>query len=183
MEKLIFWFEELGKEDKKLAGKKCANLGEMTRMGLPVPPGFAISVAMYRKFAKKYGIAEEISGYVSKLGELKGQNIDVLDELSQKIRSMIESKELPEEIRKTVDSYYQKLGKKVGIPNVAVSVRSAGTASRPGMFETYLNVIGVEDVLDKIRKVWSSIYNTRSISAAIRQAMPVDKCPPVESVF
>ena len=164
MDKLIFWFEELGKEDKKLAGKKCANLGEMTRMGLPVPPGFAISIAIYRKFAQKYGIAEEISGYVSKLGELKGQKIDVLDELSQKIRSMIESKELPEEIGKMVGSYYQKLGKKVGIPNVAVSVRSAGTASRPGMFETYLNVIGIEDVLDKIRKVWSSAYTTRAIA-------------------
>lgn len=173
MDKLIFWFEELGKEDKKLAGKKCANLGEMTRMGLPVPPGFAISIAMYRKFAQKYQIAKEISGYVSKLGELKGQNIDTLDELSRKIRSMIESKELPEDIRKTVGSYYQQLGKKVGMPNVAVSVRSAGTASRPGMFETYLNVIGTEDVLEKVKKVWSSAYTTRAIAFRANKDVPI----------
>ena len=90
--KLIFGFEELGQEHKKLVGKKCANLGEMIRMGLPVPPGFAISIALYRKFAKESGAAEEISGYVSRLGELKGQNISVFDKLTKDIRGIIESK-------------------------------------------------------------------------------------------
>lgn len=48
--KLIFRFEEIGQEHNEVVGKKCANLGEMTRMGLPVPSGFAVSIEMYKKF-------------------------------------------------------------------------------------------------------------------------------------
>ena len=172
-DKLIFRFEELGQEHNDLVGKKCANLGEMTRMGLPVPPGFAISITMYRKFAKETGVAEEIYRYISSLGELKGQNIAVFDELSQNIQGMIEGKEVPEDIRKMVGSYYEELCNKTGIPDVAVSVRSSGTESRPGMFETYLNVIGLEDVVDKIRNVWASAYTSRAIAFRVNKDIPV----------
>jgi pyruvate,water dikinase len=171
--KLIFRFEELGQEHNNLVGKKCANLGEMTRMGLPVPPGFAISIAMYRKFAKESGAAGEISGYISRFGSLKGQNIAVFDKVSQDIRGMIEGKEIPESIGKMVGSYYEELGKKAGVSDVAVSVRSAGTESRPGMFETYLNVIGIEDVLDKVKKVWSSAYTARAIAFRVNKDIPI----------
>jgi len=171
--KLIFSFEEVGQEHNKLVGKKCANLGEMIRMGLPVPPGFAISIALYRKFAEESGAGEEISGYVSRLGELKGQKITLFDKLSQDIRGMIESKEIPKGISKMIASHYKELGKKVKVPDAAVSVRSAGTESRPGMFETYLNVIGVEDVLDKVRKVWSSAYTARAIAFRVNKDIPV----------
>ncbi|HEY54729.1 MAG TPA: hypothetical protein G4N91_00385 [Dehalococcoidia bacterium] len=171
--KLIYGFEELGQEHKKLVGKKCANLGEMTRMGLAVPPGFAISIALYRKFARATGILEEISRQVNKLGQLKGRNIAVFDELSQKIRGIIEGKEMPPEISKAIASYYEGLSKKVGATDVAVSLRSAGTASRPGMFESYLNIIGIEDVLDKIKKVWSSAYTARAIAFRINKGVPV----------
>jgi pyruvate,water dikinase len=172
-DKLIFRFEELGQEHNNLVGKKCANLGEMTRMGLPVPPGFAISIATYRKFVKETGGAEETSHYVSSFGELKGQNVAIFDELSQNIRGMIEGKEVPEDIKRLVGSYYKELCNKTGIPDVAVSVRSSGTESRPGMFETYLNVIGIEDVVDKIRKVWGSAYTSRAIAFRVNKDIPV----------
>ena len=171
--KLIFRFEELGQEHNNLVGKKCANLGEMTRMGLPVPPGFALSLDMYRKFAKESGVAEEISHYISHLGSLKEQSITVFDKVSRDIRGMIEGKEIPESIRKMVGSYYKELGKKVGNSNVAVSVRSAGTESRPGMFETYLNVTGIEDVLDKVKRVWSSAYTARAIALRANKDIPL----------
>ncbi|MBA7633843.1 Phosphoenolpyruvate synthase [subsurface metagenome] len=169
-EKLIFRLEELGREHKNLVGKKCANLGEMLRMGLPVPPGFATSIAMYRRFAKETGAAAEISGYVSQLGKLKGKSITVFDEMSLKIRGIIEGKEVPPDITKTITSYYQELDKK---GKTAVSVRSSGTESRPGMFETYLNVVGIEDVLDKIKKVWSSAYTARAIALRVNKDIPV----------
>jgi pyruvate,water dikinase len=172
-DKLIFRFEELGQEHNDLVGKKCANLGEMTRMGLPVPPGFAISIATYRKFAEATGAANEIYRYVSSLGELKGQNIALLDKLSQSIQDMIEGKDLPSDIKKVVGSYYEELCNKVGIPNVAVSVRSSGTKSRPGMFETYLNITGIKEVLDKVKRVWASAYTSRAIAFRINKNMPV----------
>jgi pyruvate,water dikinase len=172
-DKLIFRFEELGQEHKNLVGKKCANLGEMTRMGLPVPPGFAISITAYKKFAEKTGGAEEASRYVSSFGELKGQNVAIFDKLSQNIRGMIESKEIPEDIKRLVGSYYKELCDKTGISDVAVSVRSSGIESRPGMFETYLNVIGIEDLVNKIKKVWGSAYTSRAIAFRVNKDIPI----------
>src|SRR4030043_58857 len=170
--KLIFRVEELGEEHNNLVGKKCANRGEMTRMGLPVPPGFAISIEVYRKFAEETGGAEETSRYVSSLGELKGQNVALFDELSQNIRGMIEGKEIPEDIKRLVGSYYEELCNKTGIPNVAVSVRSSGMESRPGMFETYLNVIGIKDVVDKISKVCLSPFGSWAIPIGFCKDFP-----------
>jgi pyruvate,water dikinase len=171
-EKLIFRFEELGREHKPLVGKKCANLGEMMRLGLAVPPGFATSIAMYRRFAKETGAAAEITAYVSQMGTLKGRNITVFDEMSQKIRGIIESKEMPPALAKMIASHYKVLQKK-GNHDGAVSVRSSGAESRPGMFETYLNVVGIEDVLDKIKKVWSSAYTARAIALRVNKDIPV----------
>jgi pyruvate,water dikinase len=171
-QKLIFRFEELGREHKKLVGKKCANLGEMIRLGLAVPPGFATSIAMYRRFAKETGAAAEIAAYVKRMGKLKGRNIAVFDEMSQKIRGIIESKEMPPALAKMIASHYKALEKKEA-PDGAVSVRSSGTESRPGMFETYLNVVGIKDVLDKMKKVWSSAYTARAIALRVNKDIPV----------
>jgi pyruvate,water dikinase len=172
-QKLIFRFDELGQEHKKLVGKKCANLGEMLRLGLAVPPGFATSITMYRRFAKETGAAAEITAYVKQMGKLKGRSITVFDEMSQKIRGIIESKEMPPALAKMIASHYKALEKKGEAPDGAVSVRSSGTESRPGMFETYLNVVGIEDVLDKIKKVWSSAYTARAIALRVNKDIPV----------
>ena len=168
----VFWFEELEQRHSDLVGKKSASLGEMAHMGLPVPPGFAIPIAMYRRFAEETGIAEEIAGYAARLGELKGQNIEVFDTASRHIGSIIEGKTIPEGISRTIAKYYEELSSRAGTPDVAVSVRSAGRESRPGMFDTYLNVIGIEDVLDKVKKVWASAYTTRAIAFRVNKDLP-----------
>lgn len=149
--RLLFWFEEMGDEHNDIVGKKCANLGRMTQMGLEVPPGFAISIDMYRTFITETGAKEKMVRYVADLGELKGQGIAVFDEIGQTIQSMIETRQMPAEVREPISNYYDELCQRVGIPDVAVSVRSAGTESRPGMFETYLNVKGKDDLFEKIR--------------------------------
>jgi len=172
--KLIFWFEELGKEHNDLVGKKCANLGEMTRMGLPVPPGFAISIDMYKKFIEQTGVDKEISQYIRDVGELKGKGITVFEEVSQTIRGMIEDKNMPAGMEREIVSYYEELCSRVGIGDIPVSVRSAGTASRPGMFETYLNVKGKEDVVDKVKRVWASAFTTRAIAFRANKDIPID---------
>jgi pyruvate,water dikinase len=172
-EKLIFWFEELGQEHNDLVGKKCANLGEMMRMGVAVPPGFAISLEMYREFVRQTGLGEEMARYVQDLGELKGKGITVFDEVSKTLRDMIESREIPEGIEKEILGFYDGLCNRLKIPDLAVSVRSAGTESRPGMFETYLNVKGKEDLLDKVKKVWASAYTTRAVAFRVNKDIPV----------
>ena len=172
-EKLIFLFDELGEEKNDLVGKKCANLGEMVKMGLPVPPGFALSLDMYRKFIRETGAEEEMSRYIENLGDLKGKGIALFDEVSRTIRGIIQEKEVPSELKEEISDYYRELCEKLEIPDMAVSVRSAGTQSRPGMFETYLNVRGIEDVLDKIKQVWASAYTARAVAFRINKGFPV----------
>ncbi len=171
--KLIFWFEELGEEYNDTVGKKCANLGEMVKMGLAVPPGFALSIDMYRKFIRESGAEEEMSLYVGGLGDLKDGGISVFEEISRTIRKLIVGKEVPPEVQDAIGARYQALCEKVGIGDMPVSVRSAGTESRPGMFETYLNVRGVEDVLEKVKKVWASAYTTRAVAFRINKGLPI----------
>jgi pyruvate,water dikinase len=171
--KMIFWFEEIGREHNDIVGKKCANLGIMSQIGLPVPPGFAISIDLYRRFVQETGTLEEISLHVRGLRDLKGQGITVFENLSQTIQSIIESREMPSGVQESIRSYYSELCKKVGINDVAVSVRSAGTESRPGMFETYLNVKGTKEVLDKVKKVWASAYTARAIAFRVNKGLPV----------
>ena len=171
--KLIYWFEEIGKEHNDFVGKKCANLGEMTRMGLAVPPGFALSLDAYRLFVKETGLASEMEQFVQKFGDLKGQGITVFDQMSQTLRDMIEAREIPENLKIQILGYYEELSSRLGVDAPAVSVRSAGTESRPGMFETYLNVKGREDLLEKVKKVWASAYTTRAVAFRINKGLPV----------
>jgi pyruvate,water dikinase len=172
-EKRIFWFEELGQEHNDVVGKKCANLGEMMRMGLAVPPGFALSIDMYREFMRQTALDEEMARYVDRLGELKGKGIAVFDEVSETLRKMIESREMPEALEKEILSHYEDLCDRLKMPDVPVSVRSAGTESRPGMFETFLNVKGKEDLLDKVKKVWASAYTTRAVAFRANKDIPI----------
>jgi len=171
--KLIYWFEEIGREHNDRVGKKCANLGEMTRMGLAVPPGFAISIEMYRAFIRESGAAEEMSRYVEGVGDVKGKGVGVFDEMSGDLRTMIEGKGMPEGIKNEILSYYEELCQRLDISEVAVSVRSAGTESRPGMFETYLNVRGGNDLLEKVKKVWASAYTTRAIAFRVNKGFSI----------
>ena len=172
-EKLIYWFDELGKEHNDIVGKKCANLGEMVRMGLAVPPGFAIPIDMYRKFIKETGAEDEMSSYIKELDETKGAGIQVFEEMSENLRGAIEEKEMLPSARECISSYYTELCHKTGTENVAVSVRSAGTESRPGMFETYLNVRGIEEVLEKIKKVWASAFTPRAIAFRVNKGLAI----------
>lgn len=169
----VIWFEDVGQEDNDLVGKKCANLGEMTRMGLRVPPGFALSVEAYRDFMNMTGATEEIRKYLAKA---KPQDISQFNQSSTEIRQIVQSKAMPGEMEETVKSYYKELCRRCAA-EVAVSTRSAGPSSHPGQYETYLNVIGESDLVDKIKMVWGSTFNPRSLAFRNRKKMSLESDP------
>lgn len=170
--KLIFWFDEIGHEHSDLVGKKSANLGAMKQMGMPVPPGFAICIDAYKRFIKETGVWEEISHFAHGLGEAK--RLEQFEEVSITVRKTIESRDMPKNIKDEITSHYQTLCSHEGIVDVPVSVRSAGTVSRPGMFDTYLNVRGSDEVLEKVKRVWSSAFSTRAIAYRVNKGIPFD---------
>jgi len=174
--KWILWFEELGRECNDQVGKKCANLGEMTKMGLCVPPGFALSLEACKDFMSLTGADREIKEYLDNVGH-GFKNIRHFNEASAELRRIVESKEMPREIREAVLSHYQELCQRWNIEEMAVSTRSAGAASHPGQYETHLNVRGDLDLIEKIKKVWSSTFNPRSLSARKHAGAPLESDP------
>jgi len=172
----IFWFEELGTGDNDRVGKKCANLGEMTRMGLRIPPGFAISIDGYERFMAETGAGEEIRRYVQEnrvhLKEVKNQIA-----ASQAIRNMVESKEMPPEMREELFRFYDQLKERAGDRELSVAVRSSGAVSMPGQMESYLNIRWKEAVLQKIIQVWGSAFTTRAIAFRLEKGMAMEKAP------
>ena len=174
-DKLIDWLDNYQAVDNELVGKKCANLGEMARIGLPVPPGFALTLTAYQVFMAKSGVKEKISRILNDDAE-RLNSIAGLNQLSDDIRALISDTPIPEEMEKLFTSFYKELCQKCG-KEVAVSVRSAGAASHPGQFETYLNVKGEEELLSKIKRVWSSTFNSRSIAARKERGLALDEDP------
>jgi len=158
-------------------GKKCANLGEMTKLGLPVPRSFSLSLKAEERFLQETNADQEIRQYLARFGG-KLHGLKQYEEVSKGLRQIIETKEMPEYMRETITSYYDLLCERCGA-EVATSVRSAGTVSHPGQYETYLNVRGRDEVLRRVVKVWSSIYNTRTISALNRKGLPVEDSLPI----
>ena len=174
-EKWVFWFSDLGQKDSRLVGKKCANLGEMLKMGLRVPPGFALSLEAYRDFMSGTGALDEIKKYLAKS---RPKNLKQFRRSSADIRRIVESKTIPDKIAKAIVSHYRELSRRChNNDEVAVSVRSAGPASHPGQYESYLNVVGEPALLDKVRQVWASTFNPRSLVFRNRKKLPLESDP------
>ncbi|UCE54415.1 MAG: PEP/pyruvate-binding domain-containing protein [Desulfobacterales bacterium] len=172
----ILWFDELNQECNDQVGKKCANLGEMTKMGLRVPPGFALSLEAYKDFMFLTGADMEIKEYLDNV--IHGfEKIQHFNAASEELRWIVESKEMPREMSAAILSHYQELCQRWDMKDMAVSTRSAGASSHPGQYETHLNVRGDQDIIEKIIKVWSSTFNPRSLSARKRVGAPLKSDP------
>jgi pyruvate,water dikinase len=172
----IYRIKELGQEFNSLVGKKCANLGEMAKMGLRVPPGFALSLDAYKRFMAETGAAKKIGDYLRSL-EHGFESIEHFNEASVTIRTVVESKDMPIDMEEQILVYYRETCQACHEEEVAVSTRSAGAASHPGQYETYLNVKGEAELIEKIIKVWSSTFNPRSLSARKRAGVPLESDP------
>lgn len=172
----LFRIDEIGSEHNNLVGKKCANLGELTRMGLPVPSGFALSLDAYHRFLFETKAVQEIREYLDKHGR-EYQSLSEWTTASTAIRQIMESKRMPGDMEDAITSHYDELSRKSGTSRMAVSVRSAGPVSHPGQYETYLNVNGTSDLLEKIVKVWSSSFNPRSLAFRAREGLALETDP------
>ena len=179
MERLIYRFEELGQSDSEKAGKKCANLGELTQAGFRVPPGFAVALEAYTRFMTETGVRARIDGWLSSFAADPNTTSDMgkYEEASVVIRRMVEETDMPADIEAAVREHYAALCQATGVDPVPVATRSAGPASHPGQYESYLLVKGAADVVGFVRKVWASTFNTRSLIARARAGLPLSYDP------
>ncbi len=168
--RFILWFRQLSNKDVKLVGGKNASLGEMystlTKKGILIPNGFAITSYAYNFFLDKTKIRKEIKKI---LKETNTKNIINLNINSKKIRDLIIKTEFPEKLTKEIIKNYNLLCKEYG-KNVDVAVRSSATAedlptaSFAGQQETYLNIRGEKQLLNACKKCFASLFTSRAIS-------------------
>ncbi|MBI2128836.1 phosphoenolpyruvate synthase [Candidatus Woesearchaeota archaeon] len=170
LKSFILWFNDLGIEDVPLVGGKNASLGEMyrqlTKKGINIPNGFAVTAYAYRYFLKTEKIGDDIKRIFK---GLKTTSIKDLSERGQKTRELIKSAEFPYELKRAITKAYDKLCKQYG-KNCDVAVRSSATAedlpdaSFAGQQETYLNIRGHSQLLDACKKCFASLFTDRAIS-------------------
>jgi rifampicin phosphotransferase len=159
-------FDQLGRDDIDQAGGKGANLGELTRAGLPVPPGFVIVTEAYRQYVAEYQLADKIAALAAPGGDHTGY-----ESASEQIRGLFAA-EVSDAVRAEIADAYAALGE-----DVAVAVRSSATAedlpeaSFAGQQDTYLNVRGFEDLLVAVRECWASLWTARAMSYRARQGI------------
>ncbi len=156
----ILWFKDLYAKDIDIAGGKGANLGEMTQNGVPVPPGFVITVSTYRKFLTDSNLEDKIKAL---LIDLDVNNSKLLGTKASEIQSLIISAPLSKAVEVKIEEAYKFMGEGL------VAVRSSATAedlpdaSFAGQQSTYLNVDGIDQVIDAVKGCWASLFEARAI--------------------
>ncbi|HOV18637.1 MAG TPA: phosphoenolpyruvate synthase [Ottowia sp.] len=175
---LVVPFEQLRMTDVEAVGGKNASLGEMISQlpqGVRVPTGFATTAHAFREFLKHQGLAERIS---QRLAALDVDDVRALAEAGAEIRAWVETQPFPADLEKAVREAFANLS--AGNAQASFAVRSSATAedlpdaSFAGQQETFLNVVGVDDVLHKMKEVFASLYNDRAISYRVHKGFAHD---------
>ena len=170
---LVVPFENLRMTDVESVGGKNASLGEMISQlpqGVCVPTGFATTAHAFREFLKHDGLNERINAL---LAALDTEDVRALALVGAEIRAMVEGQPFPADLQKSIGEAFASLSAQN--PQASFAVRSSATAedlpdaSFAGQQETFLNVVGIEDVLHKMKEVFASLYNDRAISYRVHK--------------
>lgn len=171
---LVVPFEHLRMTDVESVGGKNASLGEMISQlaasGVRVPGGFATTAHAFRRFLAHGGLADRIN---ARLATLNTDDVRALAEAGAEIRRWVEDTPFPPDLQEAITAEFAKLTS--GNPEASFAVRSSATAedlpdaSFAGQQETFLNVVGIEDVLHKMKEVFASLYNDRAISYRVHK--------------
>ena len=170
---LVVPFENLRMSDVESVGGKNASLGEMISQlptGVRVPTGFATTAHAFRQFLQHDGLADKIN---ARLSQLDTEDVRALAEAGAAIRAMVEAQPFPADLQQAIHEAFATLS--AGNAAASFAVRSSATAedlpdaSFAGQQETFLNVVGIDDVLHKMKEVFASLYNDRAISYRVHK--------------
>ncbi|WP_267523435.1 phosphoenolpyruvate synthase [Campylobacter sp. MG1] len=171
--KYILPFNKVRMSDVEVVGGKNASLGEMitqlSSSGVRVPDGFATTAEAFRDFLEYNDLDKKINDI---LKDLNADNVDDLAKAGAKIREMVENANFRPEFENEIKEYYEKLdidGKGTFAVRSSATAEDLPDASFAGQQETFLNVAGLNDVLDKIKLVFASLYNDRAISYRVHK--------------
>jgi len=159
MAELIKNFSELGKNDVALAGGKGASLGEMTKVGIPVPHGFVILSSTFEKFLEETDLNIEID---SVLHSVNHKEIHTIENASEKIKALILGSKMPKDIAEEIKKFFKNLNSKYVAVRSSATAEDSASAAWAGQLESYLNTTE-ESLLENVKKCWASLFTSRAI--------------------
>ena len=174
----ILDFEKLDKSSLPLVGGKNASLGEMIKVAIRVPPGFAVTTDSYLFFITDAGIKTRI---IDRVTGLDPDDVAALNDASADVQALIKKTPMPEAVGKAIKAGYSGLCEKCALETVPVAVRSSATAedlptaSFAGQQDTYLWIQGADQVISKVQHCWASLYTPRAIAYRVKNDFPHDK--------
>ncbi len=174
----ILNFKDLDKTALPSVGGKNANLGEMIKAGIRVPPGFAVTTSCYEQFITGTEIKDRI---FELLANLDPDDVDALNTAADRVQTLIRDASMTAEIADVIREGYHQLCRQCGLTSVPVAVRSSATAedlptaSFAGQQDTYLWIEGADKVIRRVQRCWASLFTPRAISYRIKNNFPHDK--------
>ena len=173
MSDFIAWFADIALADRLAVGGKGGSLGEMTRAGIAVPPGFAVRTEAFERFLATLEAEAPVRDAVAALDP---DDLDGLTRAAETIRQRVEATPLPPEVERAIRAAHGRL---LGVgADDPVAIRSSATtedsedASFAGLQDTYLWVKGAAETMAAVRRCWASFYSVPSIGYRLKHAMP-----------
>jgi pyruvate,water dikinase len=169
---VIGWFADIGLSDRPEVGGKGGSLGELQRAGIAVPPGFVVKTGAFERFVASL---EREAAVRSRIEALQPDALDEVGSVCADVRARVESTELPPDVLAEISAAHAQLCSGADSP---VAVRSSATtedavdASFAGLQDTYLWVTSLQQVLDKVRSCWASLYSLESVTYRRKKGLP-----------
>jgi pyruvate, water dikinase len=173
----ILWFHEYEPDHAERVGGKCGSLGAMTRAGLPVPPGFAVTTDAFSKSLARNDVGPRIH---ADLAGLDVHDLAALEAAAAAARREIMDSGPAHDVDDAIRVAYAQLCERTGVADVPVAVRSSATAedqpdaSFAGQQDTYLWIRGEDEVVNHVVRCWASLYTDRAIAYRHEQGYPHD---------
>jgi pyruvate,water dikinase len=171
----IAWFEEIGLAERPQVGGKGGSLGELRRAGIAVPRGFVLTTAAFEGFLE---VLEQDAPFRAAVTALDADDLEAITACSEALRRRMESAALPAEVLEELADAHAQLVRATSAP---VAVRSSATnedsadASFAGLQDTYLWVMGVQQMHARVRSCWASLYSVPSISYRLKHRLPEER--------
>jgi pyruvate,water dikinase len=167
----VAWFKDVGIADRPTVGGKGGSLGELTRAGIAVPPGFVVTTSAFELFLEALEARAAVREQVT---ALHPDDLGAATKLSEELRRRVIEEPMPEEVEQAIRSAHAELSPQ-GEP---VAVRSSATtedaedASFAGLQDTFLWVLGPNQMVARVRECWGSLYSVESMTYRRKHAIP-----------
>jgi phosphoenolpyruvate synthase/pyruvate phosphate dikinase len=163
-------FGRLKKDDSRIAGGKGASLGELTQIGLSVPPGFVVLASAFEWFLRDSELVAPITSHLEQIQPIDDQSIK---SAAENIQKLIFAAEIPQDVESEIKEHFRKLNAPLVAVRSSATVEDSASASWAGMFDTYLNTTE-NDLLHNVKRCWASLFNSRAISYRCQQGLQND---------